>query len=301
MTTLFRYHAFGLDFQSEIQIPEMREGHAGCGEPVFIRNAPAPCPDGLKLVVADVAAGPQDFWMEVPGVVRLHVSDGSLITIEPAAGAATDDIRAYLLGSAMGALLYQRDYLPLHASAVAIDGVAVAFCGGSGDGKSSIAHALVGRGHQLICDDIAAVSTSDGVNVLWPGLVTLKLWGDRITAAGERSAGLRPVLAGMDKYLRPVEGLAPFSSYRLGHVIKLTTVYESQVTMTPLTGSSGAAMLVANSFRGQLMRPMQRERPHFAQCTALANAAQIWTLARCWSHQEMTATCAAVEEAVRTS
>ncbi len=301
MTNLYRYHAFGLNFQSEIPIPEMREGYSERGDPVVIRIASAPCPDGLTSLMSGVAAGPQDFWMDVPDMVRLHVAGGSVITIEPATDATVPDIRAYLLGSAIGALLYQRGRLPLHASAIEIDGVGVAFTGASGDGKSSIAHALVRRGHRLICDDIAAVDTDGGAPVLWPGLVMLKLWGDSIAAAGEQSDGLRPVLAEMDKYMRPVAVLAPFLAHDLGHIVKLTVAADANVTMTPLRGSSGAAILIANSFRGQLVSPMERSRAHFDQCTMLANTAQIWALARPWSHQAMTAACVAVEGAIRTS
>ena len=51
-------------------------------------------------------------------------------------------VRLYLLGTCMGALLFQRKLLPLHGSAVVINGKAYAFVGDSGAGKSTLAAAF---------------------------------------------------------------------------------------------------------------------------------------------------------------
>lgn len=295
------YCGFGLDFQSEILIPEMREGHAGFDLPVTIRLAGAPRLAGLTLIAEGVAAGPDDFWMAVPDVAHLHVHGGAIITIDPAEGAAMADVRVYMLGSAIGALLHQRGRLPLHASAVAIDGIGVAFVGASGAGKSSLALALVKRGHRLLCDDVAAIDLSGDGPVLWPGLVTLKLWADSIAAAGEQSVGLRQVLGTMDKYLRPAESLAANVGHPLGHVVLLELAHDGQPVITPLIGSGGTTALVANTFRGQLVQPMAQERVHFERCVRLANTSQLWTLSRPWAHDAMDAACALIEQAVRTS
>jgi hypothetical protein len=45
----------------------------------------------------------------------------------------------------------------LHGSAVAVDGAAVAFCAGSGTGKSTVAYALSRRGHPPCADDAVAI------------------------------------------------------------------------------------------------------------------------------------------------
>ena len=59
-----------------------------------------------------------------------------------------------------GALLMQRKILPLHGSAVAIDGKAYAIVGDSGAGKSTLASAFLNKGYQLLSDDVIAVSLS---------------------------------------------------------------------------------------------------------------------------------------------
>ena len=58
----------------------------------------------------------------------------------------------------MGIILMQRKILPLHGSAVAIDGKAYAFIGESGAGKSTLAAAFMNKGYELMTDDIVAIS-----------------------------------------------------------------------------------------------------------------------------------------------
>ena len=71
-----------------------------------------------------------------------------------------DVIRLYILGTCMGAILMQRKILPLHGSAIEIDGKAYAIVGDSGAGKSTLASAFLKQGYQLVSDDVIAVSLS---------------------------------------------------------------------------------------------------------------------------------------------
>ena len=52
----------------------------------------------------------------------------------------------------------QRKVLPLHGSAIAINGKAYAIIGDSGAGKSTLALAFLNRGYRLLTDDVIAVS-----------------------------------------------------------------------------------------------------------------------------------------------
>jgi hypothetical protein len=48
--------------------------------------------------------------------------------------------------------------VPLHAASVVVDGVAVAVAGESGSGKSTLAAAAVLAGHELVADEVSAVT-----------------------------------------------------------------------------------------------------------------------------------------------
>jgi hypothetical protein len=66
-----------------------------------------------------------------------------------------------------------RDRLSLHASVAEVDGGAVAFLGGTQQGKSTLAAALMQRGHTLLSDDCCVIHrTTAGFDVIptYPGL-----------------------------------------------------------------------------------------------------------------------------------
>jgi hypothetical protein len=287
------YRAFGVDFQSALPLPEMREGWAGTDNPVTIMRATAPRPKNAVEIDRGVVAGPQVFWMEVPGVVRLLVTEGAEIAVEILGDASEGEVRAFLLGSAMGALLHQRGLLPLHASAVEIGGRAVAFIGTSGAGKSTMALHMNARGRPLICDDICAVDPSGEVPVVWPGLRNLKLWRDALTTAGHAPDGLEQVLPTLDKYRLPVASTARYAPYPLGAIVCLEA--GTDATLEPLAGAEAAVVLIANIFRGQLLKPMGRSRAHFEQVTTVARMAGLRRLTRPWAIDQLATSCALVE------
>lgn len=272
------YRAFGLAWQSALPLPEAIEGDGEGPPDVTITLGGAERPEGLATVVEGVAAGPGAFWMEVPGVAAFLALGGARVTIAPCAGADAASIRAFLLGSVVGAVLHQRGMLPLHASVVRVGGRVAAFLGTSGAGKSTLAAALAARGHAVLADDIAAVTIAGGRPCVWPGLRTVKLCADALTRQGRSTQGLLPVLAGTDKFQVPIGGS--------GHgpeplaVACLLRRGAGDGGMTPLSGGEAMKALIANTFRGQLVAPMGRSADHFAQCAAVARHVPAIALAR---------------------
>jgi len=69
----------------------------------------------------------------------------------------------------------------MHASAVVLkDGRAVAFCGPSGRGKSTLAAAFYRAGHHLVTDDCLLLKNDDGVVSAVPAYPSLRLWPDSV-------------------------------------------------------------------------------------------------------------------------
>ena len=83
------------------------------------------------------------------------------IVAEPRQGVPDSNVRLFLLGSAMGALLHQRGLLPLHTNAVEVGGRAFAFMGKSGAGKSTLAAWFHDRGFRIVADDVCVVGFDD--------------------------------------------------------------------------------------------------------------------------------------------
>lgn len=128
-------------------------------------------------------------WQEV-GVFL--VSNGQKILIDPYKDVQERVLRLCILGPVMALALLQRGYLTLHASCVEINGEAVAFLGGSGWGKSTMAATLQTLGHPVITDDLTAFEPG-GSNRIVPSFPQLKLWPDAVDALGHSSDEL-PIL-----------------------------------------------------------------------------------------------------------
>ena len=112
------------------------------------------------------------------GVGAFLVSAGRHILFEPSPGVAEESLRLSILGPALALALHQRGLFLLHASAISIDGAAVAFLGGHGWGKSTMAALFHARGFPVISDDVTAIKGEENTAV--PSFPRLKLWPDAI-------------------------------------------------------------------------------------------------------------------------
>ena len=104
------------------------------------------------------------------GVAECMVAaDGRRIEYRCLAPCSPEALETYLLGQILSFALVKRGIEPLHASAVMVDGGALAFLGGAGRGKSTLAAAFVRAGSRLVTDDLLAVGGAGGRVVAYPG------------------------------------------------------------------------------------------------------------------------------------
>ncbi|KQX19465.1 MULTISPECIES: hypothetical protein [unclassified Sphingomonas] len=196
------YRIGGLTVASALALPGSLEADGTAPDVQIRREA------GLPAMLADASAqGPN--WsvagdrilMDIPGVARFLVTGGREIAVEGAAAVAEADIAGFVQSSAMRVLLHQRRQMTLRASAIAVENVAALLCGPPGVGKSTLAAALVARGHDFFSDDLCAVRTdARGVPILAPDGATLRLWAPAIDALGLADRRSAPLRAGFQKF-----------------------------------------------------------------------------------------------------
>jgi hypothetical protein len=88
--------------------------------------------------------------------------DARTITIHPDPRVAPAIPEALLAGSALAHALAADGISALHASAVEVDGSALAFAGQSGQGKSTLAALLCAAGRPAVADDLLRCEVSEG-------------------------------------------------------------------------------------------------------------------------------------------
>ncbi len=205
--SLNKYYAHGLHIQSEIDCPELPLDPQPNGTPDVTIRMLTPVPgisESLENGYYDVKPGV--FRLAVRGVGQYLVEEGSRVSIEPVAGSSPEEVRLYLLGSAIGALLYQRGLFPLHGSAIETQWGAMILVGAQGIGKSTLAAAFHRRGYRLLSDDVCAVATAVGGLQVFPALAQFRLCAD----AYERLGAPQDARFSVDKFMVPMhEGYCP--------------------------------------------------------------------------------------------
>src|SRR5688572_15045224 len=156
----YRYVAYGVRIGSYKPLAPL-VGVEGDGEPdVRVRRGalddrPFEAREGFQTHIA-----PDEIWIRHSQVGTFVARHGREIVVDPLPDVEERVVRSYVVKAALAAVLLQRGKLILHASGVAIGGVAVAFVGSSGMGKSTTSAALHARGHPVIANDLLRVDVS---------------------------------------------------------------------------------------------------------------------------------------------
>jgi hypothetical protein len=154
-------------------------------------------------------------------------------------------IRLFLLGSTMGALLYQRGLFPLHGSAVETPRGAMVFVGKQGAGKSTLAAEFHRRGYRLLSDDVCAVQKTERGLLILPAVAQVRLCAD----AYERLGSPADARFDVDKFIMPMgERYCP-DPVPLGAVHVLTDTDIDLPRYEPMRGLGRVQCLLENLYR----------------------------------------------------
>ncbi len=277
---MYLYQAFGVTIGSEIALPELLPVTEAAPDVRVVRGKVEPlsfAQEGDRKWFRG-SAGCLQF--DVDGVARFLVTGGSRIVFESEAGVAEEDVRLFLLGSGLGAMLMQRGLLVLHGSTVLIGGRAVSFLGESGAGKSTLSAALRKKGFPLLGDDLCVVS-GEGELLVQSGYPQNKLWEDSLRYLEVDPEGLKRVRQSMDKRALPIErGLFCDRATPLGQVYVLERSKGGELELEGLLGGVKLASLLVCRYRPQFVLEMGLERQQFDLLGRIAREVPLAVLAR---------------------
>ena len=117
-------------------------------------------------------------------------------------------VPVFLVGNVLATVLGLRGAAVLHASTVELEGVAVAFAGGSGAGKSTAAALLCAAGGALVGDDTARIEERGGALLIHHGPSELRLRRHAAGLADSMGAATRTTTDGrIAVAVRPAAGV----------------------------------------------------------------------------------------------
>ncbi|WP_445001055.1 hypothetical protein [Halomonas mongoliensis] len=288
------YSTYGLTIASQLELPELAP-LASSGHP-DVRIELGELPD--RLEEAEAEAGTP--WLQcshsgcqflLDSIARFRVEQGRRIRIErrlaPERGAtvAEGDLRVYLLGSALGALLHQRHWLPLHISAVQTPAGIWGFTGDSGAGKSTLAAWLHYRyGWKLVSDDVGVIKPEEALPTLYPGPPRLKLWKDALERLSIDRQGLVRDLTRRDKFhLNRHHGFTDLTEPLGALVLLERTPRDEKATLERVEGIEAFRVVMSALYLPEWGRRFNGPARLMHYCAELTRQIQIYRYRRPWS------------------
>lgn len=256
------YQCYGLTLASAYELPELIPAPIPDAGLVDVRIQEGLVPrEGLadgQQVGPYLWVMPRQLWLQVPGV-------------------DADSIRVFLLGSAFGALLFQRGYLVLHGNAIQIGDQCLITVGRSGAGKSTLAAGFLQRGYSLLADDVVPIN-ANGRAV--PGFPRIKLWQDTADKHGIDTAPLPRIRPGLQKYSLPLRDRFAAEPVRVRWVYLLGTHGQPDIDFEPIQGLERFQPLRANTYRVRFLEGMALKAEHLRLCGQLAGRIRLVRVTR---------------------
>lgn len=283
------YQAYDLCVRCALPLPDLFPAAAkssACPD-IFVRAGEVVLPWGASDVAHRVQITRAEAWLFWPLVGTFHLREGREIVVAATNNVAPNTLGACLTGPVLAIALYQRGFLMLHASAIALRdeigaGNVVGFLGDSGAGKSTMAAALHARGHEMFADDFLAIplTNSNAAPLIAPGIAQLNLWPNSLRALhhdSDKVSSCPPLWAHEDKRAQIIDtGFAQ-------HAIPLRKLYvlETADTMScrSLSAVQALTQLIRHSYCAGFLPPDEMAQ-QFQQCATLIQRVPVCRLER---------------------
>jgi hypothetical protein len=293
---LYSYRAYGFGISSELYLPELSSKSNEADIEIRYGHLDHILDHSVHGEVIFWSKGVETyFYFKDVGAFFLH--QRREIIVDPVPGADKRLIRLYLLGKVFGALLHQRGLLVLHGSALVMHGGAAAFLGHSGSGKSTAVAFLMEKSDSMIADDLVVIDSVGSVPIVYPGFPQLRLWPDVAESLGY-SADEMPYNSS-----RKTKYSAIFASNFLLDPFPLRRIYildkGERVEIKPLEIHESMIELLRYSYPVRSLNAGLNIKPHFSQCSNVANYVPICRLIRPFDLKFMPDFISAVDEDIK--
>ena len=259
------YKAFGLVLESAFPIAQLAE-------------VPLQEPD-VRIVRSDlrdlspeerVFSGPYGCFFRGQDHCAHRITGGCLIEVDPDDNYDASKLGVYLMGTCMGAVMYQRGIMMLHGSCVTNGTHAVLLTGDSGAGKSTLAAEFLSRGWKLITDDVSALYETDGVAMVQSSYPSQKLWQDALDRYERPQEDIHSLYhsGAREKFGVDVSRFFFDGRVKLSLVVRLLSGAE-ECALDPIEGMTKVDQLMRNTYRRELIE-QHRMQEHFQRCVTLS-------------------------------
>lgn len=281
---IYNYKVYGKNVTSEIVLPELLTND--CKEQgdtdVTISYGSMP-----KEIYAGVQEGrwfnyeKNKMWFSIKNVAKYYIFDGNTIIVDPCNNADSHEVKTFLLGSAFGMLLIQRQIIAIHGSTIVINGQAVTITGEQGAGKSTLSSALRDKGYSFMADDVSVTGKGDSkATIVYPGYPQQKLCRNAMEEMGYDIEAYKRIDEGRDKYAIPVYNNFINEPVKLGAVFEIAVTDCPNVEIEEIIGIEKLKAFLKNIYRVEVTQFSGMSSQYFKNCIDISKEVPLYKIKR---------------------
>lgn len=278
----YYYKVYGLNIESEIKIQELvilnDEDKANIDVTIYIDKMPESINIAKEQEILE-GFRKKEMWFYIKDIATYYIKNGQEIVVEPYRDIDDHYIKTYILGSAFGLLLIQRNIVAIHGGTVVIDDKAIICTGDTGAGKSTLTSALRLNGAKLLADDVSTIDIKDEIMV-YPAYPQQKLCGDAVRKLGYDTGDFIRIDEGRDKYA------IPSKTEFISEPVKLSAIFEvmvgdlEKVEIRELKGSEKMSTIMKNIYRGYVNEIAGLDREYFKDFLKITKEINLYRIIR---------------------
>lgn len=276
----YKFKAFGLNIESEFPFQGTEIPEKGFFDVQVIQKK---LPKNLKTIKhsgVNFESNSSEYLLKIPFVANYLIQNGNSIYIDPLNDSEQRDIELFFLGSAMAALLMQRNILPFHGSAFEKDGKATIITGKSGAGKTSLLNFFLKKGYNAITDDVSALTIQNDKVLITPSYPSSKIWSDVMQAFGYQENSADQVRSEINKYRFSVDHQFATDPLLVEKVYILDSKNSKTFSCAKINGFEKFKQLKNNIYRPKYPNAMGKEKETFEILQLLAQQTEVHQLTR---------------------
>lgn len=278
----YHYKMYGLHITSEIELSDLIEAPKEEQSDVYIVYSAMP--EHIKNAREQQIHydfKPMQMWFEIEDLCIFSIQNGNLIEIIQGEEKDLKSIKGYLLGSAFGCLMAQRQKIAIHGGTIIMNQQAIIFTGESGAGKSTLTTALRQKGFKFLADDVSALNCEDPNNTLVePTFPHQKLCTDVMHHLGYTLDDYLKIDEEREKYLVPVKEDFSEEAIQLGGIVELSIGTETNIQFSEVKGHEKLNILLKNIYRRKIWEMVPMPPQYFKKCLNILKQIPIYTLQR---------------------
>lgn len=280
-----KYEIYGLTILSEIYMKELikcEEENRKIDVVIKYSDMPNDIMENIKDNKKSFFSK-EESWFYIEDAATYRIINGKEIHVQPNENVSFNRVKTFLLGTAFGLLLIQRNIVAIHGGAIVHNNKAFIITGDSGAGKSTLVSAFRYKNYNFLSDDVCA-TTVEGkeiyVNSAYP---QQKLCEDAVKNFNLNKEELVKLDEGRGKYAIPSKESFILGKEKLCMLIELSVSKEEDdddLRIEEITGTDKMVIVMKNVYRINLAHYMKMSKEYFNNIATIAKNIKVYRLIR---------------------